>query len=125
MQAIKEIKDINIQFKRISRHLDPVIAELIKSNARMSLIFLQELDPNTKMGYIQTNLKSGTHIAAVTDTPEVLRKKLEYLNIKPNNIYIFNSLDELKTYLNSHDIEGNEFLKCLKRLIENLEIKKN
>ena len=121
-QALKEIKYINNQFKSISRHLDPVIAELIKSNARMSLIFLQELDPNTKFGYIQTNLKSGTHIAAVTDTPEVLRKKLEYLNINLNHIYLFKSLNDLKSYLNYQDNENNEFLKRLKRLIENLEM---
>lgn len=111
-EVISQVEDVNRNLKRISRMLDPVIAKLMEINMYTAVIFVKQLDCFAKFSYIQTNLKEGTHVAAVTSNPLDLKLKFKQLGIE--NVYIYSSMQELNRDL---DYKKGEFFRRLKRIL--------
>ena len=68
-------------------------------NYKTSETFLKYLDNHMRFGYIQTSLKDGVKVIAVSNYPEKTLSKLELIGIKKENAYVFHTLYELRDYL--------------------------
>ncbi|WP_297453435.1 hypothetical protein [Persephonella sp.] len=107
---VREFKKITSKNKEITDSLQKIIDELKMINYATSETFLKYLDKNIEFGYIQVSLKEGTHFLVLCKTCEEVLTKLELIGISKENVYIFNSIQELKDNL-SIEKHKSEFFK--------------